>query len=105
MNKPPDSLDSEHQTLWGEIKDVRNSQTKMWMWVVPIIISALGAMLALSFQISEKLTHHLEVGGKLGARLDAHAQAIDRDLQDKYERHIPVHQNLDKRVDRLEDKH
>lgn len=105
MNKPPDSLDSEHQTLWSEIKDVRNSQGKMFMWIIPIIMSALGALLALSFNISEKLAEHLEVGGKLGARLDAHAHAIEMDLQDKYERHLPVHEHLEQRIDRLEDKH
>ena len=105
MNKPPDHLDSEHQTLWAEIKDIRNGHTRMLLGVIPIVISALGTLLALSFAISDKLTQHLEDGGKLGARLDAHTNAVEADLQDKYERHLPVHDALNRRIDRHEDNH
>lgn len=104
MNKPPDSLDSEHQTLWGEIKEARNSQAKMWTLVIPVVISALGALLALSLHMSEKLSKHMEEGAKLGASIEAHTKALDRDLQDKYDRHMPVHEHLEQRIDRLEDK-
>ena len=72
--------------------------------LVPIILSALGTLLALSLNISDKLTQHLEDGGKLGSRLDAHTHEVERDLNDKYGRHIQVHDTLERRIERHEDK-
>ena len=104
MNRPPDHLDHEHQTLWEELKAAKTANTKVLLFVVPIILSALGTLLALSLSISDKLTQHLEDGGKLGARLNAHIHEVERDLNDKYSRHLPVHDALERRLERHEDK-
>ena len=104
MNKPPDHLDHEHITLWEELKAAKTANTKVMMFVVPIMLSALGTLLALSLNISDKLTQHLEDGGKLGSRLDAHTHEVERDLNDKYGRHIQVHDALDRRIERHEDR-
>ena len=39
-------LERETNELWREIQGIRTSHTKLLLWVITLLMSALGAMLA-----------------------------------------------------------
>jgi hypothetical protein len=111
---PRPTLDPEHTYIFEKLEELEKNRTRLIMYVVPIILSALAALLGFSYEISNRLGEHLEVGAKLGARLDAESTAISFSLRDKYTRHMATHldiglrntnahQQLNHRIERIED--
>ena len=92
--KPPEDADETHEALWMAIQSLLGC----FKWAGPIVLTLLGTILSYAYSIEKSLSEAL----KHTASLTSEQKSTDRDLQDKYSRHIGIHEDLKQRLSRIE---